>query len=355
MKRKNIRLLIFYIVAWTLSFAFFIFLNRELGNSNLENYLNENKQRDISVFATIVYQSISMGCLAGIIFAVIDLYIAKYYRNFLSLGLFFILITMLNLAALGIVIYFSIYSINQLLKVNITMNDFAVDIHVFVVYGFMVNFLVSFVREMDRKLGSGNLWKLIIGKFYKPRQIERIFMFIDLQSSTRIAEEIGNIRYSRLLRDCFKDLAVVADYSAEVYQYVGDEVVLNWNPVKGLKKNNFLHSFYAFQKTIDERADYYMEHYGVKPIFKASAHIGQVTVTEVGELKSEICYHGDILNTTSRIQALCSVFNNNMLISERLKNRMEKDDSFVLTPLGLHSLKGKVEKVSIWKTEQHAS
>ena len=34
--------------------------------------------------------------------------------------------------------------------------------------------------EIDRKLGPGNLWKMIIGKFYHPREEERIFMFIDL-------------------------------------------------------------------------------------------------------------------------------------------------------------------------------
>ncbi len=351
MKRKNFRILLFYILAWSLAIAFFIFLRHELGNQEFSDLIEKNKAPHISIAKTIIYEILVIGISAGSIFAIIDLYIAKYFRSILSLGVFFILITLLNLSALSIITYLAIFSINELLQIQLSLKDFTTGHHVFIIYGFIVSFLVGFTREMDRKLGSGNLWKLFIGKFYKPRQLERIFMFIDLTSSTRIAEEIGNIKYSSLLRDCFKDLAVVANFSAEVYQYVGDEVVLNWNPNKGLKNNNAIHAFFAFQAYINSNKEYYLEQYGVVPVFKASAHIGQVTVTEVGELKSEICYHGDILNTTSRIQSLCSSFNCNLLISDRLKKRLEEDALLSHEALGSHNLKGKKEKVTIWKTE----
>ncbi len=351
MKRKNLRILLFYIIAWSLAISFFIFLRQELGNHEFSELLIKKKKTDISITSTIIYQILVLGISAGAIFSIIDLYIAKYFRNVLSLGLYFILITLLNLSALSIIGYLALFSINNLLQIHMSLEDFTTNSHVFIIYGFIVSILVEFTREMDRKLGSGNLWKLMIGKFYKPRQLERIFMFIDLTSSTRIAEEIGNIKYSQLLRDCFNDLVVVADYSAEVYQYVGDEVVLNWNPNKGLKNNNVIHAFFAFQDNINSNSSYYLEQYGVVPTFKASAHIGQVTVTEVGELKSEICYHGDILNTTSRIQSLCSTYQAKLLISDRLKNRLEEDILLKNTSIGTHQLKGKIEKVSIWKTE----
>ncbi len=350
MKRKNLRILLFYILAWSVAIGFFIFLRHDIGNDEIADLIKQNRITKINAARTIFFQIIVLGISAGTIFSIIDLYIAKYFRNVLSLGLFFILITLLNLSALSIITYLAIFSLNKLLQIQLSFEDFTTGNHVFIIYGFMVSFLIEFMREMDRKLGSGNLWKLMIGKFYKPRQIERIFMFVDLTSSTRIAEEIGNIKYSQLLRDCFKDVAIVADFSAEVYQYVGDEVVLNWNPIKGLKNNNVIHAFYAFQAKINSNSDYYMEQYGVVPVFKASAHIGQVTVTEVGELKSEICYHGDILNTTSRIQSLCATYQANLLISDRLKNRLNKDILLKHTSIGTHQLKGKIEKVSIWKT-----
>jgi adenylate cyclase len=37
------------------------------------------------------------------------------------------------------------------------------------------------------------------------------------------------------------------------------------------------------------------------PEFKGALHGGNVVVSEVGKYKSEIAYHGDVLNTTSRM------------------------------------------------------
>jgi adenylate cyclase len=35
---------------------------------------------------------------------------------------------------------------------------------------------------------------------------------------------------------------------------------------------------------------------------KAGAHVGRVVATEVGTIKSEIVFHGDVVNTTARVQ-----------------------------------------------------
>lgn len=97
--------------------------------------------------------------------------------------------------------------------------------------------------EIDRKLGPGNLWKMLSGKFIKPREEERIFMFIDLKSSTSFAEKIGHLEYSRFLQNCYQDFSIVDRYRADIYQYVGDEVVVSWNPKKGTDNDNFLKAF----------------------------------------------------------------------------------------------------------------
>ncbi len=72
-------------------------------------------------------------------------------------------------------------------------------------------------------------------------------MFVDLKNSTSIAEELGHIRYSQFIQDCFFDLHVVEAYGAEVYQYVGDEVVLSWHVKPNIDFTNCLHAFWAFE------------------------------------------------------------------------------------------------------------
>lgn len=112
----------------------------------------------------------------------------------------------------------------------------------------LIIFAFNFLMEVNKKFGPGNLWNMIIGKYQKPQIEEKIFMFLDLRNSTRIAEELGHKLYSRLLKRCFHDLTdIILKYEAEVYQYVGDEVVLTWQRKVDLKNGNCIKAFFAFE------------------------------------------------------------------------------------------------------------
>jgi len=83
-----------------------------------------------------------------------------------------------------------------------------------------------------------------LGKYRTPREEERIFMFMDLKSSTSTAERLGHLKYSAFIRDCFSDIdQVLYPHCAQIYQYVGDEVVIMWPEQEGLR-NQFCVRFY---------------------------------------------------------------------------------------------------------------
>ena len=103
---------------------------------------------------------------------------------------------------------------------------------IYYLYVFIVNSSLSFLWEITRLLGRGNFLKLVTGKFYSPKEEYRIFMFVDLKSSTTIAEKLGHLLYSSFIKDCFYDLSVMHQYSTQIYQYVGDEAVLTWTRTK---------------------------------------------------------------------------------------------------------------------------
>ena len=119
-------------------------------------------------------------------------------------------------------------------------------------------------------------------------------MFLDLRSSTTIAEKLGHEKYSRLMQDCFNDLGVVIENDAEIYQYVGDEAVLTWSMEGGLKDQNCIRAFFTFKERLERKSEYYQSTYGVQPEFKAGVNGGSVIVTEVGKYKKEIAYYGDV-------------------------------------------------------------
>jgi len=145
---------------------------------------------------------------------------------------------------------------------------------------------------------------------------------------------------------------LVEKYRAEIYQYVGDEAVLTWKLEKGLKNQNCLRLFLGFDEQLKSRAAYYSEQYGFVPEFKAGVNSGLVMVAEIGEIKKEIAYHGDVLNTASRIQSQCNHYGKNLLISEYLKNKLSAPDGFTMELLGTIELRGKSELVSIYSVDQ---
>ena len=221
------------------------------------------------------------------------------------------------------------------------------------VFAAVVNLVVDFVRQVDRKLGPGVLAKSLIGKYHKPREEQRIFMFLDLTSSTSHAEHLGHIRYSRLLQDCFFDLTdVVTRFHAEVYQYVGDEVVLTWELEAGLENANFIRAQQAFMDILEQKEEYYEATYGFVPEFKAGAHAGRITVAEVGEVKRDIAYHGDVLNTAARIRGKCNEFETPFLISGTLLEMMQHTGGCIFQRIGDVALRGKEKAIGLYAVHQ---
>jgi len=209
-----------------------------------------------------------------------------------------------------------------------------------------------FMLQVNDKFGQGVLISFFLGKYHRPQEDERIFLFMDLKSSTTYAEKLGHIKYSQFIQDCFFDITdVIAKYDAKIYQYVGDEVVLSWNIKEGIKNGQCIKIYFAYDSLIQSKKMYYKDKYGIIPEFKAGMHLGKVTVAEVGEIKKELAYHGDVLNTAARIQGKCNEFKKRLLISEPIKALLKKQHLFKFSDIGEVSLRGKARQVYLYGVE----
>ena len=99
---------------------------------------------------------------------------------------------------------------------------------------------------------------------------------------------------------------------------------------------------------LKEKSDYFDKTYGVQPKFKAGLHFGNVITGEMGIVKREIVYSGDVLNTASRIQSLCNEMNTEILLSNALQERIDlsflnKEVNFI----GKVNLRGKQEEIEL--------
>ncbi len=321
-------------------------LDQEVGFTVIEEYSGHTG----TLRALIGF--ISIGILIGFLYATIDFFFEKFASNRLLLVYELILRTFLYFITTIAVFTAVMELFSEIYGINLnTDRGWWTENKSFwatILYIVLVSFVFTFIKIATEKFGKGVFLKMLMGKYKNPQEEKRIFMFLDLKDSTTIAENLGHFKYSQFIQDCFYDLnEVVPKYDAEIYQYVGDEAVLSWPYKKGLAHNNCVDLFFAFQQKKQSKAQYYQEKYGLIPEFKAGLHGGVLMVTEVGVIKKEIAYHGDVINTSARIQAECNKHQVLLLISEKLLQDLQISAHLSSKFLGSVLLKGKQEKVNI--------
>jgi len=345
MRKQHLILLRDYVLAWTGALVVYT-LVRNVGTYEADGVSVSAKQGLI--------MAPFFGGLFGLIFGLVQINFERLYNKRTPMLKMFLLGTSLSLLVITSMMLMAYVIFIYWLKVGeLDLNDFFFSPSSFIFYGYiiMIDILLSLFRQVNLMLGPGVLKKLMKGEFYNPREEERVFMFLDLKSSTEMAERLGHLQYSQMIQDCFNDLAVVAKTQAQIYQYVGDEAVLTWPSKLGLRNHNCIQAFFDFKARIDSREDYYLAKYGHKPFFKAGVNVGKVMVAEVGQTKKEIAYHGDTLNTAARIQGMCNEYNTELLISEQLKEALGTHGKFGKQHIGDISLKGKANSVALYTVE----
>ena len=336
------------VLFWTIAMMLFAFF-RYYGVYETGSIKGIDKP--LNVHLTIPLFTFS-GCISGIIYANINYFLIKHTSKKFSWGLNLIL-------NISFYFLFSIIIGSFIREIANTVFDMELDnelgwwissktFRAIVLYMSLASVVFSFINIANDKFGKGVFIKMLLGKYRVPKEEKRIFMFLDLKSSTTIAEKLEHFKYSQLIQDCFYDLNDVAPkFEAEIYQYVGDEAVISWPFVKGIHNNNCIELFFAFTEKLNSKKEYYIRKYGITPVFKAGLHGGKLMVAEVGVVKKELAYHGDVINTSSRIQSECATYNATLLISEKLLDNLKIADSFSSFYLGNVILKGKQQKVPI--------
>ena len=214
--------------------------------------------------------------------------------------------------------------------------------------GFLLYVIIIFFRQLDRILGPGVLLSYLLGRYHRPHRESRIFMFLDLKSSTSLAEELGHEAYLGLINEFFRDISgPVLDSAGEIYEYVGDEVVLTWKEERGLKDANCIRVFFDIDTIMEKRKQGYLDRFGVVPEYKAGVHLGEVMTGEIGDLKRGLIFNGDVLNTGARIQGECTRLGRRLVSSADLFHRLDLPDEWTGEAMGSVTLRGKSEPTEL--------
>jgi adenylate cyclase len=181
---------------------------------------------------------------------------------------------------------------------------------------------IQFVLQMNRMIGANVLGYFAAGVYRRPKLEERVFLFLDLEGSTQLAERLGSAKYFELLR-CFVDdlTEPVLESEGEIYQYAVT-VVITWPLAVGVRAANCVACFFAIRAAVARHRARYEGEFGVVPQFRGGLHGGTVTGGELGDLRQQIVFVGDILNTAARLEEYAKRSQLDLVVSGALLERL---------------------------------
>ena len=317
-------------------------------------------QLDITIPSIRIWgNGMVLGVLVGIPYTLMEIYLKNSGLYRYSLGRIMFNRTVIQFLITALVLTSIAYANFYLDVRNGTIDSdeisfgkyiFSATVQFLFIGAFLGNIVLGVFRTLQLKIGEEIFYKLLIGKYRPAQEENRAFMFLDLKSSTTIAEKLGHAQYSFFIQDCFKDLhPAVLQGKAMIYQYVGDEAVLTWQSVTALENSNCIRAFFIFDRRLQSRKDHYLKTYGLVPEFKAGLNIGPVMAAEVGVVRREIAYHSDVLNTAARIQGCCNEKDARFLVSEEIVKKLKTNHAFEFREKGAVLLRGKGEKIKIFE------
>jgi adenylate cyclase len=211
----------------------------------------------------------------------------------------------------------------------------------------LIFIITQLVVEINEKYSPGLFRDILAGKYIEPREERKIIMFIDLKDSTAIAEQLGHRKYFLFIKDFIYHVSkAVLKCGADIYQYVGDEVVLSW-PAKQSNYRKSILALLEVRKELQKNNHYYRNEYAMVPDFRAGIHTGEVMIGEIGIIKKDLAMSGDTMNVTARIKNKVTDLNKKFIATRDFVDAADLQD-FQAESAGVIELKGKENGLEVF-------
>lgn len=345
-----------YFRGFIITYIYWFFVNGlffSIGYLTVENYLELTNRLEVRA-PEVEQAELNIGLLVtSVISFMLSLFSWNYYFFLESRVRSGVWRRVVAIIVLGIVLATTLNFTTTYMAQNVYQNDKFnpydyfpnFDFLAYFIYLTLGNLLIYTLFSLRDIVGPEMYQSVLRGKYSVPVEENRIFIFMDLVDSTTIAEKLGHIDYSRFIKECYELMTdAIVFHEASIYQYVGDEIVLTWKPDKGLKNDNCLALYHSVNQLIENNSKMFIKEFGIIPKFRAGLHMGKVTAVQVGLLKRELAYHGDVLNTTSRLQEKCKDFDVDILMSEAIKTQLSVEPLHI----GTIKLRGKLTDTEIY-------
>jgi adenylate cyclase len=221
-------------------------------------------------------------------------------------------------------------------------------------YSFLVSAVFVFATRVRDLIGGDIFLNLLLGRYHRPIEEERVFLFVDVVGSTAYAEAHGDLAAQTYLGEVFAALAEpVRRHRGAVEDYVGDLAIISWPLQRGLQDGRCVACLFAIVDTLARDPLRWQRQFGKVPEVRAALHGGPVVAAEIGVDRHKIAYFGDVLNTTARLEALSRTLEAPVLVSGDLLARFDGlPDGIAARDLGSHRVRGRNQTLQVHALER---
>jgi class 3 adenylate cyclase len=197
-------------------------------------------------------------------------------------------------------------------------------------------------------IGGKNIFYLLVGKYHRPVWERKIFMFLDINGSTKLVDSLGpektNLLFGKFMFDASKP---IVDNGGEIYRYQGDGFVATWNWEAGMNPAGIFQAVDDLYATVKREREEYEKSYGVCPDFRVGIHGGEIITCEEGDIRRNIAFYGDTINIAARMETKAKEAGVDCVVTSDVA-KLFRDTSERLNKLGEESVRGINRNITIY-------
>ncbi len=146
-------------------------------------------------------------------------------------------------------------------------------------------------------------------------------------------------------------------YGAVVVLVIGSDAGprLAWNLAEGRPDARPLACYFAVQQALELAAGEFKQAFGAVPQLRSALHAGPVITGEVGGSRRALVFHGDVMNTTARLENATRELGLPFLVSGDALGRLDGLERYRTRDLGLQPLRGRTGNLQVHAVELAAA
>ena len=212
---------------------------------------------------------------------------------------------------------------------------------VFSVIGIVVMRTVHFI-------GIETLFHLTLGTYHRPVLQEKVLVFLDINNSTGLAEQLGAVRTKAMVGKFLFDISKpITDHGGEIYLYKGDGLIALWDWREAIRGNRILRAIDAVFASVGRERRDYLAQFGIVPSFRIGVHGGEVVVSEQGDTKRAIGVYGSTINIAARMEEVAKEHKVACAISGDVAENLREEERLIL--IGKEKVRGSTLEISIYE------